>query len=99
MAAVERLYLVVYDISDPKRWRSVYKTMQGFGEWVQLSVFQCRLSRMRHAELISKLDEQIHHVEDHVVIIDLGPADKVEPKVKSLGKRSFIAVKREPIIV
>ena len=99
MATDERVYLVVYDISNPKRWRSVYKTMQGFGEWVQLSVFQCRLTRLRHAELIAKLDDSIHHVEDHVVIIDLGPADKVEPKVESLGKRSFIAVKRQPIIV
>ena len=99
MARDERLYLVVYDISDSKRWRFVYKTMQGFGEWVQLSVFQCRLSRLRHAELIARLDENIHHEEDHVVIIDLGPADRVEPKVESLGKRSFIAVKREPVIV
>ena len=99
MARDERLYLVVYDISDAKRWRFVYKTMQGFGEWVQLSVFQCRLSRPRHAELIAKLDENIHHEEDHVVIIDLGPADRVEPKVQSLGKRSFIAVKREAVIV
>ena len=99
MARDERLYLVVYDISDAKRWRAVYKTMQGFGEWVQLSVFQCRLPRLRHAELVAKLDENIHHEEDHVVIIDLGPADRVEPKVQSLGKRSFIAVKREAVIV
>lgn len=95
----ERLYFVVYDIADAKRWRSVFRTMRGYGEWVQLSVFQCRLSRVRHAELISDLDRIIHHDEDHIVLMDIGPADKVEPKVVSLGKRSYTPVAREPIIV
>ena len=45
----ERTYIVTYDISDARRWRRVYKTMTGFGEWLQLSVFQCRLSRRRRA--------------------------------------------------
>lgn len=99
MATDERLYFVVYDISDPRRWRSVFRTMHGYGEWVQLSVFQCRLTRVRHAELIADLDNTIHHDEDHVVIIDLGEADKVKPRVVSLGKRSFSPVAREPIIV
>ncbi len=99
MAAVERLYFVVYDIADPKRWRSVFKTMHGYGEWVQLSVFQCRLSRVRHAELVADLDGIIHHEQDHLIIVELGPADQVEPKVVSLGKRSFVPVEREPVIV
>lgn len=99
MTADERLYFVVYDIADPKRWRSVFKTMHGYGDWVQLSVFQCRLTRVRHAELIADLDNLIHNGEDHVVIIDIGPADSVEPKVVSLGKRAFTPIAREPIIV
>ena len=44
MLTDERLYFVAYDIADAKRWRSVFKTMHGYGEWVQLSVFQCRLT-------------------------------------------------------
>lgn len=99
MATDERLYFVVYDIADAKRWRSVFRTMKGYGEWVQLSVFQCRLSRVRHAELIADLDRIIHHDEDHIVLMDIGPADKVEPKVVSLGKRPYTPVAREPIIV
>ena len=95
----ERLYFVVYDIADAKRWRSVFRTMRGYGEWVQFSVFQCRLSRVRHAELIADLDRIIHHDEDHIVLMDVGPADKVEPKVVSLGKRPYTPVAREPIIV
>ena len=99
MPADERLYFVVYDIADAKRWRSVFRTMRGYGEWVQLSVFQCRLSRVRHAELIADLDRIIHHDEDHIVLMDIGPADKVAPKVVSLGKRPYAPVAREPIIV
>lgn len=99
MTADERLYFVVYDIADPKRWRSVFKTMHGYGDWVQLSVFQCRLTRVRHAELIADLDDLIHNREDHVVVIDVGPADSVEPRVVSLGKRAYTPVAREPIIV
>lgn len=95
----EHLYIVAYDISDPKRWRRVFKLMHGYGEWLQLSVFQCRLSRKRHAELVATMDEIIHHSEDHVVMLDLGLADKVKPRVVSLGKTDFEPLAREPTIV
>lgn len=94
----EHLYLVAYDIGDAKRWRRVFKLMQAYGEWVQLSVFQCRMSRQRHAELVALLDGIIHHEFDHVLIMDVGVADQIDPKVVSLGK-SFEAVERSPVIV
>ena len=94
----EHLYIVTYDISDQKRWRKVFKLMNGYGEWLQLSVFQCRLSRRRHAELLATLDEVILREHDHVLMLDIGLADKVDPRVISLGK-SFEAVQREPVIV
>ena len=94
----ERLYIVTYDIADQKRWRAVFKLLHGYGEWLQLSVFQCRLSRRRHADLVSTLDQIIHHDHDHVLLMDLGSADAVTPKVVSLGK-DFSPVEREPIIV
>jgi CRISPR-associated protein Cas2 len=95
----EHLYVVTYDIGDQKRWRVVYSLMNGYGEWVQLSVFQCRLSRQRHAEMIATLDEVISQVDDHVVIVDLGLAENVKPKVVSLGKADFTPIRREAIIV
>lgn len=94
----EHLFVITYDIADTKRWRSVFKLMQGYGEWLQLSVFQCRLSRRRHAELTATLHELIKDDEDHVLLLDLGPADKVTPRVVSLGK-NFKPVEREPVIV
>lgn len=95
----DHLYIVVYDIADPRRWRQVFRIMNGFGEWVQLSVFQCRLSRTRRAELEGRLDDVIHHDEDHIVIMDMGKADSVSPRVSSLGKSGFEPVANEPTIV
>lgn len=95
--AEERLYIIAYDIAAPKRWRRVFRTMKGYGQWLQLSVFQCRLTARRRAELGARLDELVHHDEDHVLILDLGPAECVEPRVESLGK-PFAAPRREAII-
>jgi len=94
----EHLYIVTYDIADPKRWRQVFKLMHGFGEWLQLSVFQCRLSRQRNQQLIAKLDDLIHHDEDHVMIVDLGVVESAKPRVVSLGKK-FVPLARTPIVV
>lgn len=94
----EHLYIVAYDISDSRRWRSVFRTMNGYGEWLQLSVFQCRLSRKHHVQLKTALDEIIDHDEDHVIIMDMGIADSVKPRVQSLGK-DFAPVEKAAIIV
>jgi len=94
----EHLYIVTYDIADPKRWRRVFRLMEGFGEWLQLSVFQCRLTAQRHAELIALLDGIIHHDHDHIVLIDVGPAEQIAPRVVSLGK-TYEPLERGPVIV
>jgi len=98
MARDEHIYIVSYDVSDPKRWRRLFKVMNGYGAWLQLSVFQCRLSGKRLAELRAACQEIVKAGEDHVLIMDLGPADRVEPRVESIGK-PFSAVERGPIIV
>lgn len=95
---MEHLYIVSYDISDTKRWRRLFRLMHGYGEWLQLSVFQCRLSARRRAELQAMIDNIIHHQDDHVLMMDLGPADKVVPRVVSLGK-DFQPVTREPVVI
>lgn len=94
----EHLYIVTYDIRDQRRWRRVFRIMKGYGEWMQLSVFQCRLSRKRHAELVALLDGLIHHGADHVMLIDLGPASSVDPRIVSLGQ-DYSVVESGPVIV
>jgi CRISPR-associated protein Cas2 len=94
----ERLYIVTYDIANDRRWRRVFKLMHGYGRWLQLSVFQCRLTARRRAEMALRLEAAIHAREDHVLILDLGPADQVDPRVESLG-RSFETIKRTAIVI
>lgn len=95
----QRLYIVAYDISDQQRWRRIFKVMKGYGEWLQLSVFQCRLTAQQHAELVALLDGIIHHKEDHILLLDFGQADHVTPRIISLGKTDFTPIENQPIIV
>ena len=96
--ADERIYIVTYDIGDNRRWRRVFKTMNGFGEWLQLSVFQCRLTRRRRAELETALREIIKAGEDHVLLIDVGAPDKTKIAIESIGK-TFATIERRAIVI
>ena len=83
---MRRLYIVAYDIRDPKRWRKIFRVMRGFGDHLQLSVFRCELSEKEKMEMIMKLDPNLHHEEDQVLIIPMGPAGgETEQEVISLG--------------
>ena len=95
---MERLYIVCYDVRDQRRWRKLYKTMHGYGEWLQLSVFQCRLDAMRKLRLEDAVSRIVKQDEDHVLIMDLGPAENVKVKVKSIGG-SFEPVSTDAVVV
>jgi CRISPR-associated protein Cas2 len=94
----ERLYIVTYDIGDQRRWRRVFKAMHGYGEWLQLSVFQCRLTRRRRAELETRLRGLVKAGDDHVLLIDVGPADRTRLAVESIG-RSFSGIERQATVI
>jgi CRISPR-associated protein Cas2 len=83
-------YLVSYDISDPKRLKKVHKTMTGYGQHLQYSVFRCELSPTDRVRLKSVLCDLINNKEDQVLFIDLGPADgRAAECIESLGKSYF----------
>ena len=93
------VYLVTYDISDDRRLRKVYKAMRGVGDHVQYSVFQCELSPRQVIELIADLETIIHHGEDQVLIVDLGPADgRAASCIQSVG-RPFSPLRRRALIL
>ena len=48
--------------------------------------------------MTARLDKLIEPSEDHILIVDLGPADKVDVRVESLGK-SYESPKRQATIV
>ena len=69
------VYIVAYDISDPKRLRKVYEQMQGWGDRIQYSVFRCELDARELVQLRAALNDIIHDQADQVIFIDVGPAD------------------------
>lgn len=80
-------YIVSYDISDPKRLRRVFRTMKGFGDALQLSVFRCDLSASERVLLIEALSKVINHREDQVIIVDIGPVDgRGQDRIETIGR-------------
>ena len=94
-----RNYLVMYDVCDDKRVKAAFKTMCGFGEHLQFSVFRCDLSPMALVKMKSAMSELIDHREDQVLIFDLGPTDSAQMDlVESLGV-AYSSTGRTAVIV
>jgi CRISPR-associated protein Cas2 len=93
------LFLVTYDIRDPKRLRQVFKTMRGFGDAVQYSVFRCELSEMQLARLRAALVPLIHHTKDQILIFRLGPVGgRLTEQVEALGV-AYVPAEHDAIVV
>ncbi|MCE5309329.1 MAG: CRISPR-associated endonuclease Cas2 [Acidobacteriales bacterium] len=92
-------YVVTYDIADDKRLRHVFKQMRGWGDHLQDSVFECQLTPSDLVRLRSELSELIHHTEDQVLFIDLGPAEgRGDRVITALGK-PYVCVDAPCIVV
>jgi CRISPR-associated protein Cas2 len=86
---VRNTYLVCYDISNDLRLRRVHKTMRGFGDHLQYSVFECQLTRTDLARCRHLLSEIINHREDQVIFVDLGPVEGRGDRVISAVGRPY----------
>jgi len=82
---MRNLYLVCYDIADPKRWRKVHKIMVGHGESIQLSVFLCALSPTEFQRLIARLYPLLHTQEDALATVDMGPEGTARERLITFG--------------
>ena len=92
-------FLVTYDISNDLRLRRVHKAMRGFGDHLQYSVFECQfnqtdLVRCRHA-----LGKIIHHKDDQVLFVDLGPAEGRGDRVISALGRPYAPIDAPCIVI
>jgi len=85
---MRHLYLVSYDISNPKRLQQVMKTVNDFGDRLQLSVFLCQLTDKDLAVLKNRLTDKINHKQDQVVFVNLGTATEQtqETRLDCLGR-------------
>jgi CRISPR-associated protein Cas2 len=92
-------YIVTYDISDDKRLRQVFKTMRGFGDHLQYSVFECQLTPTDLVRLRAELAGIIHHTEDQVLFVDLGPSEGRGDRVIAALGRPYTSVDAPCLIV
>jgi CRISPR-associated protein Cas2 len=77
------LYVVAYDISDDKRRTQVHKTLKGFGQWTEFSLFECFLTRKELLQMRAKLNEHLHAGEDRVRIYLI--CENCLPKIETVG--------------
>ena len=82
-----RQYLVAYDIGDDDRRMAVYKRMLDEGERIQFSVFICECTATERIRLEADLSPMIHHDEDQIILLDLGPNRMhLEKALRCIGK-------------
>lgn len=80
-------YIVSYDVASDKRLRKVFKVCKNYGNHLQFSVFECDLSPVERARMESELKALIHHDEDQILFIALGPSETRGARmISSLGK-------------
>lgn len=96
---MRRRYIVAYDVASAQRLRKTYRTMHGFGDPIQYSVFLCELGAVELQLLKERLSELLNFAEDRVMFVDLGEvggsrSSQVEVIGKQLlpGKDSYEAI-------
>ena len=77
------LYVIAYDIPNDRRRTKVHKTLCGFGEWTQYSLFECFLEAKELVQLRAKLQALLDPDQDSVRLYPLS-AECCE-KVETIG--------------
>lgn len=87
---MNKIYVVVaYDLPDDKRRTRVAKTLEGYGERMQYSLFECRISKVQYLRLRARLEDIIKPEEDEVSFYFLSEQD--EKKIIRLGERRLLS--------
>ena len=95
------LVLITYDVdtiseTGQKRLRKVAKLCQDYGQRVQNSVFECRLSEAQFVVLKNKLESIMNHDLDNIRFYFLG--NNWNNRIESLGKNCSVNLDGELII-
>ena len=91
-------YFVCYDVRDPQRLLQTYKTMCGYGDRIQYSVFLCDLSDVELIMMRGDLEDVMNTKEDSLVIVNIGSVEKSEARITTIGT-SFETQRRDASIV
>jgi len=80
----QRLWIITYDIANPKRYRKIYALLRSYGKAVQYSVFECWLSDSQLHRLQHSLKEEIEAEKDRIHLYPL--CGQCQPRTLLLGK-------------
>jgi CRISPR-associated protein Cas2 len=86
MSEPRHIYLMAYDVTDPKRLRKVHKTMRAWGDPLQYSVFKVRCTARELEELRFAL-ARVLTADDRLLVARLcaGCAERVVVEGKALS--------------
>lgn len=76
--------VVCYDIPDQKRRTRLHKTLEGFGDPVQESVFECDLTPLQKRKMVQKIEKIVELPADKVRIYML--CEECRPKIEIMGE-------------
>lgn len=80
-------YVVTYDISDDRRRDKVFRTLHGFGDHTQYSVFLCELDETELIRMRERLRPHVNEPDDQVLVVEIGPAARsAEPRIEAIGR-------------
>jgi CRISPR-associated protein Cas2 len=96
---MRRCYLVCYDIRDPKRLRRVHKTMKGYGESWQYSVFFCVLKDIDRVRMQTDLEAHMNLRDDQAIIIDMGSDEEASREATTTVGQALPDLKMGVVVV
>ena len=73
--------------------------MKGFGDHLQYSVFECQLNSTDLARCRHLLAQTIHHKDDQVLFVNLGPAEGRGDRVINAIGRAYSPIDAPCIVV
>jgi CRISPR-associated protein Cas2 len=92
-------FIVAYDISNDKRLRQMHRTLLGFGDPLQYSIFRCDLSPTERVLLVAAVTDVMNQRDDRVMIADLGPAKgRAQNVVEWFGRRPGVTERRVVVV-
>ena len=79
-------YVVVYDITCDKRRKKVADLLEGYGERVQYSVFECVLNQSQFRQLSKRLKKRVNLEEDSIRIYPITRHTLQQVQTLGVGK-------------
>jgi len=79
----QNFIVVSYDVPDNKRRTKIHKALKSYGEWMQYSIFECRLNKVQFAKMRARLDKLIDANTDSIRFYSL--CESCIPKIERIG--------------